>query len=286
MITRLLLILTALLLSIVLGATAFVWGGVYDISANVQHTQAVYTLLEQAMHQSVKVRAARIEVPVLDDARLVSRGAVCYQEKCLQCHGGPGIAQAEIGRSMQPLPGPLVDARMRWKPSELYWITRNGIKMSGMPAWQHRMPDNDLWAVVAFMQKLPDMTTLEFRALNQEKTASQCLADPNVARSSPSGVSVAPPVSPEERGRKALTQYACNACHRIPGVTGSDVSVGPSLAEFANRQLVAGAVSNSSEQLIRWIKNPQSIDPLTTMPNMGVTDQDARDIAIYLHTLR
>ncbi len=274
--TRIVGALAAFLLTSALGALAFVWSGWYDISANVQHTQPVYSVLEKTMHQSVKLRASAIDAPALDTPAMVSRGAACYVDKCVQCHGGPGMAQAEIGRSMQPLPGPLVDASAKWRPSELYWITRNGIKMSGMPAWQHRLPDADLWALVAFMQRLPALTATEFRGLAESGAAAQCavptsatvLRDPSI-----------------DRGRAAITQYACNACHNVPGVTGSDVNVGPPLAGIAGRGLIAGAVPNTPEQMVRWLRDPRSIDAETTMPAMQVNEQDARDIAAFLATL-
>lgn len=269
--------LVLLAVAAVLGAAAFVWSGLYDISANVQHTQPVYALLEKTMHQSVRRRAEGIAVPALDGSAMVSRGAACYIAKCVQCHGGPGTAQGDIGRSMQPLPGPLVDAPARWRAQELYWITRNGIKMSGMPAWGHRMADADLWALVAFMQRLPLLTAAQFRALAAPGAAAPCEAstsEPPVPR----------PADPQ-RGRLALTQYACNACHKIPGVTGSDVHVGPPLQGMARRQLIAGAVPNTPEQMVRWITDPRAIDPETTMPAMQVAASDARDMAAYLATL-
>ena len=274
--TRIAVGLAAVAIAFALGLAGFVWSGWYDISANVQHTQAVYSLLEKTMHRSVKLRASDIDPPVLDGAALISRGAACYLDKCVQCHGGPGVAQAEIGRSMQPLPGPLADANLRWRPQELYWITRNGIKMSGMPAWQHRLPDEDLWALVAFMQRLPKLTAAEFRGLAEPGAAGRCEALTGVPASR---------VPSADRGRAAMSQYACNACHNVPGVTGSDVHVGPPLAGIARRGLIAGAVPNTTEQMIRWIKDPRSIDPETTMPAMQVNEQDARDMAAFLATL-
>jgi len=71
----------------------------------------------------------------------------------------------------------------------------------------------------------------------------------------------------------------------IPGVVGPEVHVGPPLGGFAKRQLIAGSVANAPEMLVRWIRDPRSIDPLTTMPAMGVGERDARDIAAYLGTL-
>jgi cytochrome c2 len=176
---------------------------------------------------------------------------------------------------MQPLPGPLVDASAHWQAQELYWITRNGIKMSGMPAWQHRLPDEDLWALVAFMQRLPKLTTAEFRGLADSGAAPQCTASWPAAQRLPDAA----------RGRRAVTQYACNACHNIPGVTGSDVHVGPPLGGIARRGLIAGVLPNTAEQMVRWITDPGGIKPQTTMPTMQVNEQDARDIAAFLATL-
>ena len=271
-------LLTCLVLLVagVAGGVVFIASGAYDISANVQHTQPVYSLLELTMHRSVRRRAESVAVPALDGSDRVERGGLCFRDKCLQCHGGPGVAQGEIGRSMQPLPGPLVDSAARWRSAELYWITRNGIKMSGMPAWQHRLSDDDLWALVAFMEKLPRLTPAQFASLAGPQLPGHCEA-PASAEARPADA---------ERGRVALTQYACNACHRIPGVTGSDVHVGPPLAGMAGRGLIAGSLPNTSETMQRWLRDPKSVDPHTAMPNLQVGENDARDIAAYLATLR
>ena len=89
-----------------------------------------------------------------------------------------------------------------------------------------------------------------------------------------------------ERGRVAIRQYACQTCHVIPGVTGADALVGPPLNGIASRWYLAGVLPNTPEHMIEWLRNPQEIDSLTAMPDVGVTDRDARDIAAYLYTLR
>jgi mono/diheme cytochrome c family protein len=136
--------------------------GWYDIGASAQHLQPVYSLLEQGMRYSVRNHASEVKVPPLGAPQQVQRGARIFSAQCAQCHGGPGFAQAKIGQSMQPLPGPLVDASTRWQPRELYWITRHGIKMSGMPAWQFHLSEDDLWAVVAFMGVLPTLSARDY----------------------------------------------------------------------------------------------------------------------------
>jgi cytochrome c1 len=84
----------------------------------------------------------------------------------------------------------------------------------------------------------------------------------------------------------ALYQYACSACHTIPGITGSSPQVGPPLDGLGSRTLIAGKLANTQENLVRWLRRPHQVDPLTAMPDLGVTEADARDIAAYLSTLR
>jgi cytochrome c len=88
------------------------------------------------------------------------------------------------------------------------------------------------------------------------------------------------------RGKTAIEQFRCGACHQIPGVPGARGLVGPSLAQFAGRSFVGGEVANIPENLVKWIKSPQSIEPATAMPTLGLNEQQARDAAAYLYTLR
>jgi cytochrome c len=88
------------------------------------------------------------------------------------------------------------------------------------------------------------------------------------------------------KGRAAISRYGCSACHTVPGVSGANGLVGPPLSQVASRVYLAGRLQNSPENMIRWIQNPQSVDEKTAMPNLGVSDADARDIASYLYTLK
>ena len=88
------------------------------------------------------------------------------------------------------------------------------------------------------------------------------------------------------RGETAIREYGCGACHSVPGVAGANGTVAPPLNSFAERDFIAGARRNTPEELILWIQNPQAIEPGTAMPDVGVSEEDARDIAAYLYTLR
>jgi putative membrane protein len=87
------------------------------------------------------------------------------------------------------------------------------------------------------------------------------------------------------RGKATISAYGCGSCHSIPGIRDADGLVGPPLDHWSERRIIAGEVPNDPERLITWITVPQSIEPGTAMPNMGVTDGQARDIAAYLYTL-
>ncbi len=89
-----------------------------------------------------------------------------------------------------------------------------------------------------------------------------------------------------EAGRAAVRTYGCDSCHTIPGVVDARGLVGPPLTQIANRIYIAGVLTNTPDNLIEWIQNPPGVDPRTAMPNLGVDEAAARDIAAYLYTLR
>jgi cytochrome c1 len=88
------------------------------------------------------------------------------------------------------------------------------------------------------------------------------------------------------RGAAAIRAYGCDSCHKIPGIVTANALVGPPLDQWADRHYIAGKLPNEPQFLIQWIRYPQAIEPGTAMPNLGVTEQDARDIGAYLYTLR
>jgi len=88
------------------------------------------------------------------------------------------------------------------------------------------------------------------------------------------------------RGREVIDHYRCGACHTIPGVPHADGVVGPPLMFFARRTYIAGELPNTTRNLIRWVRGPQSVEPKNAMPNLGLSEQEARDVAAYLYTLR
>ncbi len=84
---------------------------------------------------------------------------------------------------------------------------------------------------------------------------------------------------------RAIEKYGCGSCHVIPGIAGANGMVGPQLANVSERSFLAGELPNTPDNLIMWIQHPQHVKPGTDMPEMGVSDAEARDIAAYLYSL-
>jgi cytochrome c len=89
-----------------------------------------------------------------------------------------------------------------------------------------------------------------------------------------------------QRGAAAIGHYGCGSCHIIPGISGATGLAGPPLSGIASRIYIAGVLQNTPDNMVRWIQNPKAVDEKTVMPNLGVTERDATDIAGYLYTLR
>lgn len=94
------------------------------------------------------------------------------------------------------------------------------------------------------------------------------------------------PIGNADAGLRAIYQYMCVTCHTIPGTVNGTPNVGPPLDGIASRRYIGGVLLNTPDNMVRWLSNPQAVDPMSGMPNLGLREQDARDIAAYLYTLK
>lgn len=141
----------------------FIYSGVYDIAATSPHYDVTYKLLRTLMEQSIKRNARDVMAPDLEDPEKVHSGFKNFNAMCVTCHGAPGVAASEIGKGLYPAAPDLAKAAKAWTSAELYVIIKNGIKMSGMPAWEQSHSGDEIWALVAFLKVLPTMPANEYR---------------------------------------------------------------------------------------------------------------------------
>src|SRR5690606_31661867 len=147
------------------------------------------------------------------------------------------ISPEPFALGLTPAPASLVGAAHQWSATETHWLIREGIKMSGMPAWRYRLSDEEIWNVVAFLKILPTLSVADYAQWEAQLPAADKFAK---ASAQPKSRGLKP--GDALAGRKALQQYLCVTCHVIPGVVGANQHVGPSLAGLATRKYIAGVL--------------------------------------------
>ena len=266
----------AILLLGMLVGVAILLSGAFNTAATEQHSAFTHFLLDAGLRYSVSANADDIEAPALTDAALIDRGRSCFRAHCVHCHGAPALARQPHGLGMMPIPNDLTESARDWPPAWLYYVTAKGVRMTGMPAWEFRLSDTDLWATVAFLKQLPSLSRAELVELAPLPPQTSCRSDDAAtARRAES-------YDEDERGEIVLRQYACHACHQIEGVVGPDSSVGPALVDWPTRRYIAGTLPNTPDNLVRWIIDPAAVSPGTLMPDLGVSDAHAREMADFL----
>jgi cytochrome c553 len=147
------------------GVLLVAWLGLYNIAASSGHWAIVDRFLRFAMANSVKARAPDITPPPLDDPALIRLGAGHFHSGCAFCHGAPDAPVSPAAGGMLPPPPTLASRLDRWRDQELFWIVRHGIKYTGMPAWPVLQRQDEVWALVAFLRRLPTLDAASYREL-------------------------------------------------------------------------------------------------------------------------
>lgn len=159
------LTLIAVVVAVAAAGAAVIYTGAYNVAASDPHWTLTYRIMETARVRSIKAHAAGIVIPAgFDDQAKVVAAAGHFAAHCAICHGGPGTDRGDLAAGMYPQPPDLTNVSKRYTPAELFWILKNGIKMSGMPSMADD-GDEMLWATVALLEKLPGMTPDDYNDL-------------------------------------------------------------------------------------------------------------------------
>jgi mono/diheme cytochrome c family protein len=170
------------LILVVIGLVAvsgFIFSGRYPIGADVEHDKWVYWLLEQTRERAVEHASKDIQVPDLSNPELLLTGGADYNYMCAECHLKPGQTESDLSIGLYPKPPnfSLPDRRRHHDDeadeiTELrkhFWVIKHGIKASGMPAWGKTHSDERIWAMVAFIEKLPELSPEQYQILTAEE---------------------------------------------------------------------------------------------------------------------
>lgn len=163
-------LLTWIILGIA-GLVAFAYSGLYPVGADVPHWNATKHFIAWARNHAIDHRTTDIRPPPLNDAALIKSGAQLYAKQCVACHMAPGRTQASgLRQGLYPEPPDLT--RFAPTPAYAYWVIKHGLKMTAMPAWGKTHTDDEIWAMVAFLQKQPKMSAAEFQALSAKEAGT------------------------------------------------------------------------------------------------------------------
>ncbi|WP_173932755.1 c-type cytochrome [Chelativorans sp. Marseille-P2723] len=209
-----------------LGAV-FIFSGVYNVAAARHHFDITNAVIRLTLRRSVKTHSLGIEPPAgLAEEALARLGARHYALGCEPCHASPASSRNPVVAEMYPAPPPLSEAVNHWQTEELFWIVKNGLKFTGMPSWPAPGHDEEVWALVAFLERLPNMDlktyaeltgstrTADFAFLQDmsvEGLAAMCGACHGDAQTAPVHP-FAPPLHGQKPAylRRALIEYAQN----------------------------------------------------------------------------
>jgi hypothetical protein len=146
----------------------YIFSGTYNIAASVPHSAATEKLLDWTLERSIENHSRSVSVPAGFDGIDYEEGFPHYDGMCVDCHGAPGIGRSEFGQGLYPL-GPKLSRKVSeaddediLSPSELFWVVKNGIKMTGMPAFGKTHQDEEIWRIVAFLERLPDLSFSDY----------------------------------------------------------------------------------------------------------------------------
>jgi len=158
-----LLLVTLILVIIALGS------GAYNMAATEKHWVITEKIIEWVRESSIEARAKNLEVPSLDGEELLLKGAEHYNAMCTTCHLAPGLEPTELSIGLYPQAPifhqrePVNDQARKLEHARAYfWVIKNGLKMTAMPAWGLSHDDDDIWAMVAFVLKISNMTPEQY----------------------------------------------------------------------------------------------------------------------------
>jgi mono/diheme cytochrome c family protein len=161
---RFLAVIGALAIVVAIGAALNLLGGFYNVAATEEIAPVAWVLVH-VRQASVDRHATQGPPMSLGDPALVRAGAHAFARRgCTNCHGAPGVKWAKFTEGMQPYPPDLKDIVNDREPRQLFWVIKNGIKMTAMPSFGAiGVPDQEIWSIVAFLKKLPTVSEEDFK---------------------------------------------------------------------------------------------------------------------------
>jgi len=149
----------------ILTGLVVMYTGVFNVATSWKDPALLRWVLVTTRESSIERRAQTIQVPALDRAQQIENGFRSYREMCAICHTPPGGKRSPLVKGLNPEPPDLSKNEDHMSAAGLFWVIKNGIRMTGMPAWGPTHDDAEIWDIVAFVKTLPKMSAVDYRAL-------------------------------------------------------------------------------------------------------------------------
>lgn len=229
---------------------------IVSCTANKRPSKMETLLANAAKDVAIPIQATGRQNPFPASPDNIERGRQVYQQSCALCHGSDGRSATQLGRNMYP---PAMDLNsphvQHWSDGDLFWIIQNGIRLTGMPAWDGSISKDDTWKLARFIHALPQM-----------EMASSAASQPQ-------------PAAPLQKadliryGRTLYRQEGCFTCHRLDG---EGTKVGPDLTDEGKR-------GRTDQWLIGHFKNPTAYSPGSIMPSFkNLKDEQLQALVAFL----
>lgn len=169
---------------LLLAGTVYIYLGLYPIAADIPHNSTTYWLLEAVRERAVARAAYDVAVPGdLDASARLLKGGADYNDMCAGCHLQPGVDQSDFTLGLYPAPPNLAEAHdtrggATSRDQRRFWVIKHGIKASGMPAWGPGHDDERIWNMVAFLNRLPELTPQQYQIITARKPLPTHQSDP------------------------------------------------------------------------------------------------------------
>jgi len=157
--------LFVLVVLVIAGFLLFIYSGLYNVAATSPDPGFVQWIMSTTSDNSVRAHAKSVKVPDFSTEENAKEGFEHYHEMCVTCHGAPGVKPSEIGQGIYPPAPDLAESANEMSPAQLFWVIKNGIKMTAMPAFGPTHSDQKIWDIVAFVKRLPGMPAETYGAM-------------------------------------------------------------------------------------------------------------------------
>jgi mono/diheme cytochrome c family protein len=144
-----------------------IFSGWTDVGADTPDATAVAWVVKNTRKHSIQARLAHVPIAQLNRPNIVAHGAKLYAKHCAGCHLAPGMQPTSVHRGESPQPPAFAEFESAPAPKKSYWIIKHGIKMTGMPSWQQTLSNQQIWAIAAFLQKLPRLSADRYQQMAQ-----------------------------------------------------------------------------------------------------------------------